>query len=327
MKASLFALAAAGAQFAAAHTTVYNILVNGKDQGLGNKQGGYIDTPPNNNPIVDVTSSSMTCNVANIKASSSVTVAGGDEITFEWHHDSNAASDDIIASSHHGPIMVYASKAGSSLSWTKIAEDGWDGKSWAVDKLIAGSYTGKPGQHKVKLPNLIPGDYILRPEIIALHEGNRQGGAQFYMECVHVKVTGSGSASLPAGVAIPGAYKATDAGVLFDIYSGFSSYPIPGPKVWNGASSGSSPATPTTTKAATPVATKPATTSKAAVPATPAKTTLATVAKPTATAGSGSGAAVAQKWAQCGGKGFTGATACASGSKCTVQNDYYSQCL
>jgi cellulase len=151
---------------------------------------------------------------------------------------------------------------------------------------------------------------------------------------VHIKVTGSGSAALPAGVAIPGAYKATDAGILFDIYSGFSSYPIPGPKLWNGASSGSTPATPTTTKAATPTttkaatpaATKPATTTKAAVPTTPAKTTLATVAKPAPTAGSGSGAAV-QKWGQCGGKGFTGATACVSGSTCKVQNDYYSQCL
>lgn len=84
MKASIIALAAAGAQFAAAHTTLFNILVNGKDQGLGNKAGGYIDTPPNNNPVTDVTSSSMTCNVPNIKASSSVTVAGGDEITVRF---------------------------------------------------------------------------------------------------------------------------------------------------------------------------------------------------------------------------------------------------
>lgn len=322
MKASLFAIAAAGAQLAAAHTTLFNVLVNGKDQGLGNKAGGYIDTPPNNNPVTDVTSSSMTCNVPSIKASSSVTVAGGDEITFEWHHNDNSASDDIIASSHKGPILVYASKAGSSLSWTKIAEDGYDGKSWAVDKLIAGSYTGKPGQHKMKLPNLAPGDYVLRPEIIALHEGNRQGGAQLYMECVHIKVTGSGTAALPAGVSFPGAYKATDAGILFDIYSGFSSYPIPGPKLWNGASSAAAPASPATTKVATPAATqKPAT-----------KTTMTTVTKPAATpapkpaTGSGSGA-TAQKWGQCGGKGFTGATACASGSKCTFQNDYYSQCL
>lgn len=161
------------------------------------------------------------------------------------------------------------------------------------------------------------GDYYLRPEIIALHEGNRQGGTQLYMECVHIKVTGSGTAVLPAGVSFPGAYKATDAGILFDIYSGFSSYTIPGPKLWNGASSGAAPATPVTTKA-------PATPTKAAGSAAPAKTTLLTSAKPLATAVVG---AVIQKYAQCGGQGYTGAQACAADTKCTVQNAYYSQCV
>ncbi|KAI5860575.1 carbohydrate-binding module family 1 protein [Durotheca rogersii] len=33
------------------------------------------------------------------------------------------------------------------------------------------------------------------------------------------------------------------------------------------------------------------------------------------------------KWGQCGGRGYTGCTACASGSTCTYSNDYYSQCL
>lgn len=32
------------------------------------------------------------------------------------------------------------------------------------------------------------------------------------------------------------------------------------------------------------------------------------------------------RWGQCGGKGYTGATKCASG-ECKVQNDWYSQCL
>jgi len=94
MKSSIVALALAGA--AAAHTTVWNILVNGKDQGVGNQAGGYIDSPPNNSPVKDVTSTDMTCNVPNVKASKSIAVNGGDEITFQWHHDSNAASDDIL---------------------------------------------------------------------------------------------------------------------------------------------------------------------------------------------------------------------------------------
>ncbi|KAJ4345139.1 hypothetical protein N0V95_005864 [Ascochyta clinopodiicola] len=325
MKFSAVLAVAAASQLASAHTTVWNILVNGKDAGVGNSNGGYIDSPPNNNPVTDVTSSAMTCNVAGTKAAKSITVKGGDKIAFQWHHDNNQASDDIIASSHKGPIMVYASKAGSSYSWTKIWEDGYTNGKWAVEKLLAGSYTGKAGQHDLTLPNLAPGDYVLRPEINALHEGNRQGGAQFYMECVHIKVEGSGTAVLPAGVSLPGAYKATDAGILFDIYSGFTSYTAPGPKVWNGASSGAAPATPATTKApaATTAAAKPTATKAATAPA---KTTLATIAKPAPTKAAGAAGSVA-KWAQCGGNGYSGATACASGSTCTKQNDYYSQCL
>jgi cellulase len=220
--------------------------------------------------------------------------------------------------------MVYASKAGSSLSWTKLWEDTFDGKLWAVDKLIAGTYTGKKGQHNMKIPaGLAPGEYLFRPEIAALHEGMDIGKTQFYMECVHVTVGGSGSTQLPAGVSFPGAYAATDAGVHFDIYKGATTYPPIGPKVWNGASSGTTPSAPATTPA---VSAKPVTTSAPAAVSSAAavKTTLATVARPAATPAPASGSV--QKWGQCGGQGYTGATTCAS-STCTKQNDYYYQCL
>jgi endoglucanase len=36
---------------------------------------------------------------------------------------------------------------------------------------------------------------------------------------------------------------------------------------------------------------------------------------------------VAQRWAQCGGSGWKGATTCVAGSTCTYSNDWYSQCL
>ncbi|OSS52691.1 hypothetical protein B5807_03047 [Epicoccum nigrum] len=323
MKFSQVIAMAAASQLASAHTTVWSISVNGKDAGVGNSAGGYIDSPPNNSPVTDVTSKDFECNVASVKASSSVTVKGGDKIAFQWGH--NAAGDDIIADSHKGPINVYASKAGSKYSWTKIWSDGLTDGKWAVDKLLAGSYNGKKGQHDLTLPNLAPGDYVLRPEINALHEGNRQGGAQFYMECVHIKVEGSGTAQLPAnGVSFPGAYKATDPGVLFDIYAGATSYPGVGPAVWDGASSAgsdSAPAPAETTAAAT----------AAPKPTAAAPTTLATSAKPQPTkeaeTGAGAGAATAAKYAQCGGNGYSGATACAAGSTCTKQNDYYSQCI
>ncbi|KAM3074475.1 hypothetical protein ACMFMG_002721 [Clarireedia jacksonii] len=39
------------------------------------------------------------------------------------------------------------------------------------------------------------------------------------------------------------------------------------------------------------------------------------------------GGCSAALYGQCGGSGFTGCTSCASGSKCTYSNDWYSQCL
>ncbi|KAL2258816.1 hypothetical protein VTK26DRAFT_7726 [Humicola hyalothermophila] len=47
----------------------------------------------------------------------------------------------------------------------------------------------------------------------------------------------------------------------------------------------------------------------------------------TSSAGSGPTGCVAQKWAQCGGNGYTGCTQCESGSTCQVINEWYSQCL
>ncbi|EMD68819.1 carbohydrate-binding module family 1 protein [Bipolaris sorokiniana ND90Pr] len=350
MKSFISALAFAGA--ASAHCTIWGVSVNNKDLGYGNSQGGYIDTPPNNSPVTDVTSKAMECNVANIKASKSISINPGDEVAVQWFHNGPGAGDQIIDGSHKGPINVYMSKAGSSMSWTKIAEDGWDGKSWAVTKLRDGAYNGKKGQHTFKMPNVAAGDYIIRPEIIALHEGNRPSGAQFYMGCIHVKVGGSASGSLPAGVSIPGYVTATNPGVLFNIYGSFQNYPNPGPKLWSGAGTATaadaapapapaagapaaspSPATgaPSTEAPSSeaPAAEEPEectddTAEPADEPAAPAPAAPAASAPAAAPA---TGGAEAQKWHQCGGQGYTGATACVSGTSCVKQNDYYHQCM
>ncbi|KAK0106563.1 1 carbohydrate esterase [Cadophora gregata f. sp. sojae] len=55
-------------------------------------------------------------------------------------------------------------------------------------------------------------------------------------------------------------------------------------------------------------------------------TTAATTPTGTTAPGTGSGP-VAQKYAQCGGSGWTGATTCVSGSTCKVQSQWYAQCL
>ena len=62
--------------------------------------------------------------------------------------------------------------------------------------------------------------------------------------------------------------------------------------------------------------------------AAPAPSTLLTLTKTAEesapTEGSSSGSVA--RWGQCGGKGYTGPTACKEG-ECKVQNDWYSQCL
>lgn len=280
-----YAFALAAAQLAAAHTTFQSFVIDGKDQG----QHFAVRTPSNgNNPILDVTSSAMVCNGGSAVADS-VEVAAGSEITFQWHHNDPATvsgdADEPIAASHKGPVMVYIAPAdsnGEGAVWTKVFEEGLSGGKWAVEKFIANK-----GQITITLPDLAAGDYLIRPEIIALHEGNRKAGAQFYNGCGQIKVTGSGSASLPAtGVDMTKAYSAEDPGVLFDIYSGATTYPIPGPKVWDGASgSGSSPAP---TKTAAPSATSAAATSPAATSAAAEATSAAPAPAPTSGSGSGS---------------------------------------
>jgi cellulase len=261
------AIILAAANLAAAHSTFQSFVINGKDQG----HHFAVQTPSNgNNPILDVTSTAMICNGGKPTADQ-VEIAAGATLGMQWHHNDpqNDAGDkeDPIAPSHRGPVMVYMASAdtkGQGAVWTKIWEDGFKDGKFGVDRF----YDNK-GLIEIKVPNVKPGNYWIRPEMIGLHEATAVGKAQFYNGCGQIKVTGSGTASLPAtGTDMTKAYKASDPGVMFNIYSGaITSYPVPGPKVWDGASSSAAPSTPSNSgsgsSAPSPV--------EAAQPATPSK--------------------------------------------------------
>lgn len=70
---------------------------------------------------------------------------------------------------------------------------------------------------------------------MALHSAAAAGGAQFYISCAQVRVSGgSGTASPAPLVAFPGAYKATDPGLLVNIYNnGGQAYQPAGPEVFS----------------------------------------------------------------------------------------------
>jgi hypothetical protein len=77
------------------------------------------------------------------------------------------------------------------------------------------------------------GEYLLRVEHIALHGAGSVGGAQLYISCAQISVSGgSGSLNTGALASFPGAYSATDPGILFQLYWPTpTSYVNPGPPV------------------------------------------------------------------------------------------------
>jgi len=109
----------------------------------------------------------------------------------------------------------------------------WDGKGEVWFKIYAEKATSSGGQlswaslNKGSVSTTIPkslpsGDYLLRIEHIALHMASNAGGAQFYISCAQVKVTGGGSGKPSPLVSFPGVYTASDPGIKVNIYSGVS---------------------------------------------------------------------------------------------------------
>ena len=78
--------------------------------------------------------------------------------------------------------------------------------------------TEKGGSFSLVLPKTLKaGDYLVRHEIIALHLAADQGGAEFYPSCTQIRLEGSGSDVVQDTVSLPGAYKDTDPGILYDV--------------------------------------------------------------------------------------------------------------
>ncbi|KAI1198767.1 glycosyl hydrolase family 61-domain-containing protein [Nemania serpens] len=308
MKCLSVASAAAVISVASAHT-IFTQLQAG---GVTNPVSYGIRDPSYDGPITDVTSNDLACNGGPNPTTPSnkiIDVKAGSTVNAIWRHTLTSGSNDVMDPSHLGPTIAYLKKVGDATTdvgygggWFKIQEDGYNNGAWGTSKVI-----NNGGLHAITIPDcLADGQYLLRAEMIALHGAGSPQGAQLYMECAQINVSGGSAKVSPATYSIPGIYKANDPGLLISIYSmtPSSKYVIPGPSIFTCAG-GSGPA-PTTT-------TKPATT-----------TTLVTSTK-TTTAAPAPTCTVAQ-WAQCGGSTYTGCTSCASPFACKKQNDYYSQC-
>ncbi|PIA95940.1 putative endo-beta-1,4-glucanase D [Cercospora beticola] len=124
--------------------------------------------------------------------------------------------------------------------WFKAYENGVTGSpsqdtnwgTWQKDRI------------EFTIPKEIPdGEYLVRPEHIAIHEGH-VGKAQFYMECAQLRISGGGNGTPSPLVKIPGLYSAQDPGIAFNKWGGnVGNYEMPGPAVWSGGGSGGSAST------------------------------------------------------------------------------------
>lgn len=158
-------------------------------------------------------------------------VKAGSTVTLQWLSTWPA--------SHKGPVIDYLAACNgectsvdkTKLSFLKLDAQGWISGSnpgtWATDNLIANNVSWV-----TTIPsNLKAGNYVIRHEIIALHTAASVGGAQAYPQCINLKVSGGGSAVPSGGISAESFYKETDPGIVFNLYTTFSSYPIPGPAV------------------------------------------------------------------------------------------------
>lgn len=87
--------------------------------------------------------------------------------------------------------------------------------------------------------DIAPGGYLVRHEIIALHNGQYENGAEFYPSCTQIEVGGGGSGTPDLTVSFPGAYSSKDPGILVNVYDQSSAYVFPGGPLSNLAADGS----------------------------------------------------------------------------------------
>lgn len=249
----LFILASPLIVTATAHSHILYVLVNGvsypgfiPQKGTTNPPDtvGWFETatddgfvPPSNYSTPDII-----CHRKGAPPIAHVPVSPGDRIHFQWNG---------WPLSHNGPVQSYlapcdgsntnGSDGCASVDKTKLEfvmiddsapvflnESGGPPGQWATETLIANN-----NSWLIELPTtLLPGPYVLRHEIIALHYANKTNGAQNYPQCFNLWVTGATNSSIGtmnSGVLATEMYHEDDPGILIDIYQTLTTYEIPGP--------------------------------------------------------------------------------------------------
>ncbi|KAI8947243.1 lytic polysaccharide monooxygenase [Xylaria longipes] len=244
---SILSLAASLLTVAQAHTLFTSLYVNNVKQGQGD--GTCVrqttDLAHGNSPVRDLSSDDMACGVdGTTPVNFTCPAPAGAKLTFEYRLNPSRAGQGFIDESHKGPVAVYAKRLSSpgadatGPGWFKLWGEGYDMEAdkWATEKFIDTN-----GLVSIQIPTALPaGNYLFRPEVVAMHNVTPQVEPQFYIGCAQVFVESSvtGDLSIPSekSVSIPGYLQADNPSVTYNIYKDEEyadpkkPYPMMGPK-------------------------------------------------------------------------------------------------
>lgn len=230
--ARTLAAVTAFASLSHAHWTYDRIIVNGEVIG---EPWQYVRQHSNgNNFLSDVTSNDMRCNINGSSGvnTSTYPVNAGDTLGF--------TIKDTFG--HPGPQQVYISQAPGDVKdydgagdWAKIytLSDCQTEGCGAGDGVVKWA-TYRATTFNFKLPTETPtGEYLLRAEGLAIHAAQKNKGAQFYVACAQIKVSGSETELPGQTIKFPGTYTANSTGILIPkLWSLITNYTSPGPELW-----------------------------------------------------------------------------------------------
>ncbi|KAH7371017.1 glycoside hydrolase [Pyrenochaeta sp. MPI-SDFR-AT-0127] len=191
-----------------------------------NQDNGFVEP-------ASVGSTDINCHKSATAGRLYVNANAGDTIEFVWN---------TWPESHKGPIINYIAPCNGdcttltpgSLRWSKISQSSIvSAGTWVTDNMIKNNF-----KVSTVLPaRLAPGNYVIRHEIIALHGGQSDNGAQLYPQCLNLKVGGSGTVAPSGGVPGTSLYTRNMPGIIFNLYTSPAptTYTYPGPALWTAA--------------------------------------------------------------------------------------------
>lgn len=240
-----FALATALlARTASAHTVFSTVFVNDQRVGDGTCVRMDKDGTSATAPIEGLTGNDMACGRdGNSAVAFSCPAETGDKLTFQYRVSPDASKVGSLAANHKGPCAFYMKRVGADTTasgpgWFKFFEHGYDvgaGK-WCTETL-----RDNGGLLSVTIPSgLPPGNYLVRSELLALHQAYRND-PQYFVGCVQIFITTgaestSGLDDIPSAqrVSIPGYVNGDEPGLTFNIFADDAAgYVMAGPKVWH----------------------------------------------------------------------------------------------